>query len=145
MERAFDQVAFDAAAVDYLEAHGTGTRVGDPVEIAATARVYAKPRRRRPLAIGSAKSFVGHTFAAAGGAGLLRVVQAMQAATLPPNTNLDALNPDLVLDDIPAVIGTRPAAWPVDGDAPRRAAVSSFGTGGINYHLLVEEPTDGAP
>ncbi|MFH8468513.1 polyketide synthase [Streptomyces sp. NPDC017991] len=139
MERAFAQVDFDPSAVDYLEAHGTGTKVGDRVEIAAVAKVYGGARRTRPLEIGSAKSFYGHTFAAAGSAGLLRTLLAMRARTLPPNTNLHTLNPALDLAAVPAVVSTEPSAWVKDPGRPRRAAVSSFGTGGINYHVLVEE------
>ncbi|WP_309032805.1 beta-ketoacyl [acyl carrier protein] synthase domain-containing protein, partial [Streptomyces alfalfae] len=139
MRQAFTQVAHGPADVDYLEAHGTGTKVGDRVEITATGRVYGGAARPRPLEIGSAKGFVGHTFAAAGGAGLLRALLALRARTLPPHTHLDRLNPALGLDDLPAAIGTRPRPWPAAPGAPRRAAVSSFGTGGINYHLLVEE------
>ncbi|MGD9486094.1 polyketide synthase [Streptomyces sp. TRM70308] len=138
MCRAFKQADFAPATVDYLEAHGTGTEVGDRTEIAAVSRVYAAPRRR-PLAIGSAKSFFGHTFAAAGGAGLLRVLQALRTATLPPNTGLRSVNPALDLAAIPAVVSTEASPWPAVPERPRRAAVSSFGTGGINYHLLVEE------
>lgn len=143
MEQAFAQVDFDPGSVDYLEAHGTGTRVGDRVEIAAAARVYASPLRRRPLEIGSAKSVFGHTFAAAGSAGLLRTLQAMRARTLPPNANLTTLNPALDLPAIPAAISTEPAPWTTAPGQPRRAGVSSFGTGGINYHVLVEEHMDG--
>ncbi|AXG81407.1 beta-ketoacyl [acyl carrier protein] synthase domain-containing protein [Streptomyces paludis] len=139
MERAFAQVDFDPSAVDYLEAHGTGTKVGDRVEIAAIAKVYGRAPRARPLEIGSAKSFYGHTFAAAGSAGLLRTLLAMRARTLPPNTNLHTLNPALDLAAVPAVVPTEPAPWVARSGQPRRAAVSSFGTGGINYHVLVEE------
>ncbi|MBQ0855065.1 polyketide synthase [Streptomyces sp. BH-SS-21] len=139
MERAFAQVDFDPSAVDYLEAHGTGTKVGDRVEIAAVAKVYGGAGRVRPLEIGSAKSFYGHTFAAAGSAGLLRTLLAMRARTLPPNTNLHTLNPALDLAAVPAVVSTGPSAWNRRPGRPRRAAVSSFGTGGINYHVLVEE------
>ncbi|MFJ7059420.1 polyketide synthase [Streptomyces microflavus] len=140
MRQAFAQVAHAPSEVDYLEAHGTGTKVGDRVEITATGRVYGGPDRPRPLEIGSAKGFVGHTFAAAGGAGLLRTLLALRTATLPPNTNLQHPNPALELDALPAVLGTRAKKWPTAPGRPRRAAVSSFGTGGINYHLLVEEP-----
>ncbi|MGW6008206.1 beta-ketoacyl [acyl carrier protein] synthase domain-containing protein [Streptomyces sp. NPDC055210] len=139
MERAFAQVDFAPSAVDYLEAHGTGTKVGDRVEIAAVAKVYGGARRARPLEIGSAKSFYGHTFAAAGSAGLLRTLLAMRARTLPPNTNLHTLNPALDLAAVPAVVSTEPSPWNRRPGQPRRAAVSSFGTGGINYHVLVEE------
>ncbi|OEV02431.1 polyketide synthase [Streptomyces oceani] len=144
MRRSFEQVDFGPAAVDYLEAHGTGTRVGDRVEIDATSQVYADHERDRPLEIGSAKSFVGHTFAAAGGAGLLRALLALRTGTIPPNANLRTVNPQLHLAGIPARISTEGREWERADGRPRRAAVSSFGTGGINYHLLVEEPMDGA-
>ncbi|MFD9905368.1 polyketide synthase [Streptomyces sp. NPDC059063] len=139
MQRAFAQVDFEPCTVDYLEAHGTGTKVGDRVEIAAAGRLYAGGPRARPLRIGSAKSFFGHTFAAAGSAGLLRTLLALRAGTLPPNALLRTLNPALDLAAIPAEITTRPEPWPAPPGRPRRAAVSSFGTGGINYHVLVEE------
>nr|BAG84242.1 putative beta-ketomyristoyl-ACP synthase [Streptomyces griseoviridis] len=141
IRRAFAQAGadFPPSSVDYLEAHGTGTQVGDRVEIAAAARVYAAPERTRPLEVGSAKSFFGHTFAAAGSAGLLRVLLALKAGTLPPNTNLHRLNPALGLAAVPAAVSTQAAPWEPVAGRPRRAAVSSFGTGGINYHLLVEE------
>ncbi|QDQ14801.1 polyketide synthase [Streptomyces spectabilis] len=139
MQRAFAQVDFEPCTVDYLEAHGTGTKVGDRVEIAAAARLYAGGPRAGALRIGSAKSFFGHTFAAAGSAGLLRTLLALRAGTLPPNTLLRTLNPALGLAAIPAEIATRPEPWPRPPGRPRRAAVSSFGTGGINYHVLVEE------
>ncbi|MCF0085427.1 MULTISPECIES: polyketide synthase [unclassified Streptomyces] len=144
MRRAFAEAGFGPAAVDYLEAHGTGTKVGDRIEIAAAGRMYGSERRARPLRIGSAKSFFGHTFAAAGSAGLLRTLLAMRAGTLPPNANLRTLNPALGLDAVPAVVDTRPSPWTRQPGRPRRAAVSSFGTGGINYHVLVEEHLDGA-
>ncbi|MBL1075896.1 polyketide synthase [Nocardia sp. 2] len=139
MRRAFEQVEFDPGAVDYLEAHGTGTRVGDRVEISAAAEVYGGSPRRNPLAIGSVKAVVGHTFAAAGGAGLLAALQAMRANTFPPNIGVRTPNPELPLDNIPAVLPIQPTPWPSEPGRPRRAAVSSFGTGGINYHLLLEE------
>ncbi|WP_194813448.1 polyketide synthase [Nocardia sp. XZ_19_385] len=139
MRRAFDAVDFEPAAVDYLEAHGTGTRVGDRVEITAAAQVYGDAERDRPLVIGSVKAVVGHTFAAAGGAGLLEALQAMRAKTFPPNASLRTPNPDLPLADIPAVLPTTAEPWPATPGRPRRAGVSSFGTGGINYHLLLEE------
>ncbi|WP_052357451.1 polyketide synthase [Actinomadura welshii] len=144
MRQAFDQVEFDPAAVDYLEAHGTGTRVGDRVEISATAEVYAKPGRPNPLVIGSAKSFFGHTFAAAGAAGLLKALLSIRARTFPPNAGLRTPAPGLPLDDVPARLPVAPEPWPAGPGRPRRAGVSSFGTGGINYHLLIEEYQDGA-
>ncbi|WP_133890181.1 polyketide synthase [Streptomyces sp. BK208] len=142
VRQAFAQVEFGPDDVDYLEAHGTGTRLGDRVEIAAAAQVYGTGRRGTPLHIGSVKSFLGHTFAAAGAAGLLRTLQALRRATLPPSVNLSELSPDLALDAVPARVATEPLPWPARPGRPRRAAVSAFGTGGINYHLLIEEGTD---
>lgn len=144
MRQAFDQVDFGPDGVGYLEAHGTGTRVGDRVELAATAMVYSAPRER-PLWISSAKSYLGHTFAAAGGAGLIRALHAVRVGTLPPAANLNTLDPSLDLAAIPAVVPTEAAPWTVPSGRPRRAAVSSFGTGGINYHLLIEQHLDGTP
>lgn len=143
MRQAFAQVDYGPSAVGYLEAHGTGTRVGDRTEIEAAADVYSSSQRQRPLEIGSAKSFIGHTFAAAGGAGLLRALQALRTRTIPANTNLRTLNPDLDLARIPARVSAEADAWEAPDGQPRRAAVSSFGTGGINYHLLIEEHMDG--
>ncbi|WP_194892226.1 polyketide synthase, partial [Catenulispora pinisilvae] len=143
MRQAFGDAGFGPDTVDYLEAHGTGTRVGDRVELSAVTDVYGGGERRRPLQVGSAKSFFGHTFAAAGAAGLLRVLLALQARTFPPNANLRTISPELDLDAIPAFIDRRPAPWPAGGTRPRRAALSSFGTGGINYHVLIEEHPDG--
>ncbi|WP_432109196.1 polyketide synthase [Streptomyces sp. AA1529] len=141
MEQAFEQVDFGPEAVDYLESHGTGTRVGDQVEAAAVRQVYGQPGRR-PLEIGSGKSFFGHTFAAAGAAGLLRTLLAMRSGTLPATTNLRSSPAGLELDRIPARISTHSRPWCTGPGRPRRAGVSSFGTGGINYHLLLEEYTD---
>ncbi|MFH8788104.1 polyketide synthase [Streptomyces roseoverticillatus] len=143
MRQAFGQAGFEPADVGYLEAHGTGTRVGDRVEIAAVARVYASPHRRRPLEIGSAKSFFGHTFAAAGAAGLLRALHALRTGVLPANAGLTTVSPELDLDRVPARVSTGTGPWVSAPGRPRRAGVSSFGTGGINYHVLIEEHLDG--
>ncbi|MEO8552429.1 MAG: polyketide synthase, partial [Kofleriaceae bacterium] len=137
LARAFEAVDFGPETIQYVEAHGTGTALGDPTEIRALARVYGGHERSAPLAIGSAKSMVGHTFAAAGAVGLLRTILAMRAGTLPPSTHVTTINPKLPLQDIPAYIATGVAPWPVA--KPRRAAVSAFGTGGMNYHVLVED------
>ena len=142
MRQAFDQVDFGPDAVGYLEAHGTGTRVGDRVEIDATTQVYGGVGRDEPLRIGTAKAAFGHSFAAAGGAGLLRALYALRTATFPPTAGGHRSNPALDLRAIPAEIPDRPLPWRSPPGRPRRAAVSSFGTGGIDYHLLIEEPGD---
>ena len=137
LSRAFEAVDFGPETIQYVEAHGTGTALGDRTEIDALARVYGKAARSSPLAIASAKSMVGHTFSAAGYVGMLRTLLGMRARTLPPSTHVSTLNPKLRLDDIPAYIATDVAPWPAAH--PRRAAVSAFGTGGMNYHVLLED------
>lgn len=139
IRRAFEQVEFGPDAVGYLEAHGTGTTVGDRVEIEATAKVYGTAGRHTPLGIGTAKSVFGHTFAAAGSAGLISALHAVREGTQPPVANLRTVNPALDLAAIPARLTDRALTWAAPPGRPRRAGVNSFGTGGINYHLLVEE------
>jgi len=139
LRRAFERVDFAPSSVQYVEAHGTGTTVGDRVEARALAAVYGRAERSAPLALGSVKSMIGHAFAAAGAAGLLKTLLALEHGIIPPNVNLETLNPALGLDAIPAYVSTEPHPWPAPASGPRRAAVSSMGTGGINYHVLVEE------
>ncbi|MFI2378049.1 amino acid adenylation domain-containing protein [Streptomyces sp. NPDC018964] len=126
-----------AAEVGYVEAHGTGTRLGDPVEAAALRQAYGLPGDAR-LALSSAKSQLGHLGAAAGVVGLVRAVLAVHHGTVPPTVDFDRLNPEI--EDGPFRIPTAAEPWP-DG-IPRVAAVSSFGIGGTNAHLLLEKPQD---
>ncbi|WP_244420443.1 SDR family NAD(P)-dependent oxidoreductase [Isosphaera pallida] len=144
----------EPATVELLEAHGTGTKVGDQVELTALREVYAESARRlgRPVesswcALGSVKSQIGHTKAAAGIAGLLKAALALYHRTLPPtikvSTPVEALRPGRS----PFYIATeaRPWARPPGVATPRRAAVSAFGFGGSNYHCVLEEaPTRAA-
>lgn len=143
MRRAFEPVDFSPDSVDYIETHGTGTKLGDRVEVTSIREVYGSGTRDRPLVLGSIKSMIGHSMAAAGAAGLLKTILALQSHTFPPNANLRELNPALQLEQIPATVPTKPIPWPRKPDAPRRAGISSFGTGGVNYHLLIEEASQG--
>lgn len=146
MRRAFAQAGYPPSSVQYVEAHGTGTKIGDKVEIASLGRVYGEGRDE-PLRIGSVKSNIGHTFAAAGSAGLLKTLLAMRHATMPRTLLRRRLDPGLPLASIPAEIVAEARPWR-DADGVRRAAVNSMGTGGINYHLLLESrprPTGQAP
>jgi acyl transferase domain-containing protein len=137
IRRAFEQVEYSPHTVQYIEAHGTGTRLGDISELRAIANVYGGNEREYPLKIGSVKSNIGHTFAASGSAGLLKTLLALKHKVMPATLIRRSLNPELELAEIPAEIINETAVWPsVEGI--RRAAVSSFGTGGINYHLLLE-------
>ncbi|WP_434391510.1 SDR family NAD(P)-dependent oxidoreductase [Melittangium boletus] len=125
--------------VSYLEAHGTGTPLGDPIEYRAAAAVYSNGRdANEPLHIGSIKTNIGHAEAAAGVAGVMKVALALQARQIPPHLNLKKLSPEIDLDAVPARIPTELIPWqPIGGR--RIAAVSGFGMSGINAHLLLEE------
>jgi acyl transferase domain-containing protein len=125
-------------SVGLVETHGTGTVLGDPIEVESLAAVYG---RGAPLscALGAVKTNLGHTEAAAGVAGLLKATLAVQHGVIPANLHLVEVNPDVHLADTRFFLPASAHAWPVDG-APRRAAVSSFGIGGTNAHLIVEQP-----
>ena len=125
--------------VDYLEAHGTGTKLGDPVEIAAAASVYGRGRDgERPLLVGSVKTNIGHLAAAAGAAGLIKVMLAMYRGVIPRHLNLSAPNPGIEWEQLPVRVTTMQTKWPNSADRPALAGVSSFGFSGTNSHVIVE-------
>jgi acyl transferase domain-containing protein/NADPH:quinone reductase-like Zn-dependent oxidoreductase/acyl carrier protein len=132
--------------VDYVEAHGTGTPLGDPVELHALHRALrAAEPRRSPLLVGSVKTNIGHTEAAAGIAGLIKVVLSLRHGAIPPHLHLHALNPHL--EDVASAlrIPGELVPWTTNG-TPRVAGVSSFGFSGTNAHVIVEEaPETTAP
>jgi acyl transferase domain-containing protein len=126
--------------IGYLEAHGTGTPLGDPVEIAALTQVFrAKTDKRGFCAIGSVKSNVGHLESAAGVAGLIKTVLALQHKQIPPSLHFHAPNPQIDFASTPFYVQTELAHWQSNGISPRRAGVSSFGIGGTNAHVILEE------
>nr|UPN67559.1 hypothetical protein [Pestalotiopsis sp.] len=125
--------------IDYLEAHGTGTKLGDPIEVTALAEVFGASRSsKEPLLIGSAKSNIGHTQAAAGLVGLLKVVLSLQNNTIPESLYISRPTPavDWQLANMTPVLRKRP--WTSTGSRLRRAGVSAFGIGGTNAHIIVE-------
>ena len=125
--------------IDYIEAHGTGTRLGDPIEIEALRSVFAPSRPSgQPLLVGSVKTNIGHLESAAGVAGLAKVVLALQHGQIPPHLHLRTPNPLLRLEETPIEITTSVRSWPQELE-PRRAGVSSFGFGGTNGHVILEE------
>ncbi|WP_329016640.1 SDR family NAD(P)-dependent oxidoreductase [Micromonospora rifamycinica] len=133
-------------AVGYLEAHGTGTALGDPIEVNALGAVFAG--RREPLPIGSVKAAIGHTESAAGIAGLLKVLLMLRHGVLPPTPLVTGPNPRIDWDDIPVRVPSTREPWP--DDSRRIAGVSSFGFSGTNAHLVVAaappaDPTPAAP
>ena len=129
----------DPATIGYVETHGTGTPLGDPIEIAALTRAFREHTDKTGFcAIGSVKSNVGHLDAAAGVTALIKATLALQHEAIPPTLNYEKPNPDLALDTSPFFVNTELRPWPRE-QAPRRAGVSSFGIGGTNVHVVLEE------
>ncbi|GAB3832998.1 type I polyketide synthase [Dactylosporangium cerinum] len=137
---ACERAAVDPGDVQYVELHGTATRVGDPVEAAALGAAFGKSRAAgSPLLVGSAKTNVGHLEGAAGIVGLLKVALSIAHREIPPSLNYDTPNPDIPLDDLGIQVQRTLGRWP-DADRTLVAGVSSFGMGGTNCHVIVAEP-----
>jgi acyl transferase domain-containing protein/NADPH:quinone reductase-like Zn-dependent oxidoreductase/thioesterase domain-containing protein/acyl carrier protein len=133
---------FDPETVGLVEAHGTATAMGDPVEVSALGRAFRTQTGRRGFcAIGSVKSNIGHPEAAAGVAGLIKAVLALEHRQIPPTLHLEKPNPRINLADSPFYINTALIDWP-RGETPRRAGVNSLGLGGTNAFVAVEEPPE---
>ncbi len=140
MEEALSQAGVPASDMDYLEAHGTGTTVGDPIEINAVAAVYCKGRDTdRPLLIGSVKTNVGHLESAAGVAGLIKALLALKRGVIPKHLHFQDPNPAIDWDQLPLQVTTDSTDWPRRGGRPRLAGVNSFGISGTNAHIVLEE------
>ncbi len=128
----------DAKDISYVEAHGTGTPLGDPIEIHSLQAVLDESNGENPVVVGSVKSNIGHLEAAAGVAGLIKTVLALVHEEIPPHLHFQELNPHITLDNSRLTIGSERHAWP-RGERPRLAGVSSFGFGGTNAHIIVQE------
>ena len=145
---ALDRAGIEPIQVGYVETHGTGTQLGDPIEVNALGAVFGQGRSPgRPLLLGAAKSNVGHAEAAAGMVGLLKAVLVLKHREVPPNLHLS--NPNTHIDwlRLPVRVPTARTPWPVTGGERRIAGVSSFGFSGTNAHVLLEEapPAAGTP
>jgi polyketide synthase PksN len=149
---AYDKAEMDPGSVGYIECHGTGTGIGDPIEIQALTKAFGelyKKHGRNPAAtphcgLSSAKTNIGHLETAAGIAGILRVLLAMKHRQIPANVHFEEINPYIKLEGSPFYIADRTREWeaPTSSDGkvlPRRAGVSSFGFGGANAHIVLEE------
>lgn len=130
----------EADTISYIEAHGTGTPLGDPIEFKALTQAFSLGMTRRgQCAIGSVKTNVGHLDVAAGIAGLIKTCLMLQHKRLVPSLHFESPNPEINFDDSPFYVNTALKDWDTNG-TPRRAGVSSFGIGGTNAHIVVEEP-----
>lgn len=130
------------ASVNYIEAHGTGTALGDPIEFEALADTYGRGADR--CALGAVKTNIGHLEAAAGIAGFIKAALSVQHAHIPPNLNFSQWNPAIDPSPTRLFVPTDLTPWP-GTDGPRRAAVSSFGLGGTNAHVVIEQGPEPAP
>ncbi|MGE4048180.1 MAG: SDR family NAD(P)-dependent oxidoreductase [Acetobacteraceae bacterium] len=140
----YRQAGITPRSIGLIEAHGTGTRLGDPIEIAALTDAFAAFTRDTGFcAIGSVKTNIGHAMAAAGVAGLIKAVQALRHRALPPSLHFSTPNRHIDFAGSPFVVNTAARAW--ESDAPRRAAISSFGFSGTNAHVLLQEAPPGRP
>jgi acyl transferase domain-containing protein/phosphopantetheinyl transferase/acyl carrier protein len=140
MRRAYEASGISPASVGLLEAHGTGTPVGDQTEAQALARVFGSRGDRPPsCALGSVKSMISHLIPAAGIAGIIKTALALHYKVLPPTLHCERLNPRLGLEQTPLYVNTETRPWIHGLATPRRAGVNAFGFGGINAHAILEE------
>ena len=136
---ALQSARLEPAQISYVEAHGTGTALGDPIEMGALGAVFGPQRPTdSPLMVGSVKTNIGHAEAAAGIAGVIKTILALQHAEIPPHLHFTEPNPLIQWDALPAKVPVRRTPWLI-GLLPRRAGVSSFGFGGTNAHVILEE------
>ncbi|MFE4590134.1 type I polyketide synthase [Streptomyces laurentii] len=135
----------DAGTIGLVEAHGTATRLGDPIEVAALTEAFGQSTERRGYcALGSVKTNIGHLGAAAGIAGLVKAVLALEHRQIPPSLHFERPNPLIDFASGPFRVPTALEEWP-DAGHPRRAAISAFGVGGTNAHVILEEAPAPAP
>ncbi|WP_276750643.1 type I polyketide synthase [Chlorogloeopsis fritschii] len=139
LKNAYKQANVNPDTISYIEAHGTGTDLGDPIEVNALTEVFREYTQRRQFcAIGSVKTNIGHLEPAAGMASLIKVILALKHQQIPPTLNFATPNPYITFEDTPFYVNTNLRYWqPVQG--VRRAGISSFGFGGTNTHVILEE------
>ncbi len=136
---AIAMAGISAETIQYLEAHGTGTALGDPIEIAAATKAFRESTDQQAFcAIGSVKTNIGHLDAGAGVAGIIKTALALENRLIPPSLNYKKPNPQIDFENSPFYVNDKLSEWPRNGH-PRRAGVSSFGLGGTNAHIILEE------
>ncbi|MCP4040808.1 MAG: polyketide synthase, partial [Gammaproteobacteria bacterium] len=140
IESCYREAGFSPETVGYIEAHGTGTSLGDPIEVEALTRAFSGYTDKQGFChIGSVKSNIGHLEGAAGIAGVIKVLLMMRHRRIPRTLNIKTLNPIINFEQSPFIPAMEPVEWESSDQAPLRAGVSSFGFGGVNSHLLLEE------
>ncbi|WP_341525311.1 beta-ketoacyl synthase N-terminal-like domain-containing protein [Nostoc sp. UHCC 0302] len=140
LRRAYEDAGISPESVGLIEAHGTGTMVGDPAEFASIKEVFGENNpKKQHIALGTVKSQIGHTKAAAGAASLIKTALALHHKVLPPTINITKPHPKLNIDSSPFYLNTETRPWISSDAQPRRAGVSAFGFGGTNYHVVLEE------
>ncbi len=139
IQQAIDAAQVDPATISYIEAHGTGTALGDPIEFSALKHIFASVKEQHACALGSVKTNIGHLDTAAGISGLIKTTLALQHKQIPPTLHFQRPNPQIDLEHSPFYINQSLTSWPASKDHPRRAGVSSFGIGGTNAHVVLEE------
>ena len=139
IRQALENAHVDPADVTYIEAHGTGTSLGDPIEVEALTAVYGQPRSSgQTCALASVKTNIGHLESASGIAGLIKVVLSMQHEVIPQHLHFQKLNPHISFEGTPFMIPSTPQLWSA-GHQPRLAGISGFGFGGTNAHIILED------
>ncbi|MCY1042210.1 beta-ketoacyl synthase N-terminal-like domain-containing protein [Corallococcus sp. bb12-1] len=139
VRRAVEKAGVSASDIQYVEGHGTGTPVGDPIEVETYQTVYGEAARGGKIFLGSIKSNIGHLNSGAGAAALTKVALALHRKQIPPNLGFERPNPRIPWDRIPFRVPTEVEPWDVPAHGVRRAGVSSFGLGGTSFHAIVEE------
>lgn len=133
----------DPSSISYIEAHGTGTKLGDPIEVRALNLAFNTDGKEKFCALGSVKTNIGHLDVAAGVAGLIKTVLSLKNKKLPPSLNFTNPNPEIDFESGPFYVNTSLKEWKRKDDIPLRAGISSFGIGGTNVHMILEEaPTE---
>ena len=145
VRQALDRAGLEPHQVDYIETHGTGTPLGDPIEVGALGAVFGKDRSGdRPLLIGSAKTNVGHTESVAGMVGIFKIILSMQHEEIPPNLHFNEPNPAIPWSQLPIAVVAERTPWQAS-ERKRIAGISSFGFSGTNVHVVLEEAPAVAP
>ena len=141
LSKAWKEAGIDPATLAYIETHGTGTKLGDPIEIEGISKAFEKYTDKKQFcAIGSVKTNIGHLYDCAGIAGLIKAALALKHQLLPPSIHFKTPNKQIPFIDSPVYINTSQKPW-AQGEAPRRCGVSSFGLSGTNCHMVLEEYT----